>query len=365
MRYTTLGRNTGLRVSEVALGTSNFGTGVGDSPDARRLLWGRRGDGAARDEARRIFDGFAEAGGTFLDTADSAQFGEAETLLGEFIAADRDHFVVSTKYSNSAATRPRVSDTGNSRKNMVRSLEDSLRRLGTDHVDVYWAHFPDGLTPAEEILAAVDHLVRSGKVLYAGFSNFPAWRVARAATIAELRGWAPVIAVQTEYNLVNRTAERELLPMAEALGLGAALWSPLAGGLLTGKYRRTEEGWVSDSGRRHPRNDTDRVAGVVAAVLQVADETELTPAQVALAWLRGRAARAATAYVPIVGPRDAAQLAHYLRALDAGLSDEQTARLDEASSVETGTPHEITGLVRDALLGGDAERVAPARPPVA
>lgn len=365
MRYTALGRNTGLRVSEFALGTSNFGAGVGESAEARRLLWGRRGDGAGRDEAQRIFDGFAEAGGTLLDTADSAQFGEAEKLLGEFVAADRDHFVLSTKYTNSASTRPRISDTGNSRKNMIRSLEGSLRRLGTDYVDLYWAHFPDGLTPAEEILAAVDHLVSSGKVLYAGFSNFPAWRVSRAVTLAELRGWAPVIAVQTEYNLVNRTAERELLPMAQALGLGAALWSPLAGGLLTGKYRRTEHGWVSDQGRRHPRNDTDRIAEIVGTVLDVAEETGISPAQVSLAWLRGRAARSCTAYVPIIGPRDAGQLAHYLKALEARLTEEQEARLDKVSELEPGTPHEITGLVRETLLGGDAERMAPVTPPVA
>lgn len=365
MHYTTFGRNTGLRVSEFALGTSNFGAGVGESTDARRLLWGRRGDGAGRDEARRIFDGFAEAGGTLLDTADSAQFGEAERLLGEFAAADRDHFVLSTKYTNSASTRPRISDTGNSRKNMIGSVEASLRRLGTDYIDLYWAHFPDGLTPAEEILAAVDHLVSSGKILYAGLSNFPAWRVSRAVTIAELRGWAPVIAIQTEYNLVNRTAERELLPMADALGLGAALWSPLAGGLLTGKYRRTEQGWVSAENRRHPRNDTDRIAEIVGTVLDVAEETGMSPAQVSLAWLRGRAARACTAYVPIIGPRDADQLAHYLHALDVTLGAEQTSRLDKASEIEPDSPHEITGLVRESLLGGDASRVAPATPPVA
>ncbi|MFR9676040.1 aldo/keto reductase [Streptomyces sp. TR02-1] len=365
MRYTTFGRSTGLRVSEFALGTSNFGAGVGDSDDARRLLWGRRGDGSGREECRRVFDRFAEAGGTLLDTADSAQFGEAETLLGEFLAADRDHFVVSTKYTNSASTRPRISDTGNSRKNMIRSVEGSLRRLGTDYIDLYWAHFPDGLTPAEEILAAIDHLVSSGKILYAGLSNFPAWRVSRAVTIAELRGWSPIVAVQTEYNLVNRTGERELLPMADALGLGAALWSPLAGGLLTGKYRRTEQGWVSEENRRHPRNDTDRIAEIVSTVLDVAEETGMSPSQVSLAWLRNRAAGAATAYIPIIGPRTGEQLDHYLEALTTSLSGEQAARLDKASAIEPGSPHEITGLVRESLLGGDSSRVDDASPPVA
>ncbi|RLL69654.1 aldo/keto reductase [Streptomyces sp. Z26] len=364
MRYTAFGRRTGLRVSEFALGTSNFGAGTGSGPDAKRLLWGRRGDGAERAEARRVFDRFAEAGGTFVDTADSAQFGEAERLVGEFVAADRDHFVLSTKYTNSASTRPGVSDTGNSRKNMVRSVEDSLRRLGTDHIDLYWAHFPDALTPTEEIMLGLDHLVRGGKILYAGLSNFPAWRVSRAATLADLRGWAPLVGVQTEHNLLNRTAERELLPMAEALGLGAALWSPLGGGLLTGKYRRTEAGWVSGEDRRHPRNDTDRVAAVVTEVLAVAEEYGVPPTRVALAWLRARAARATTAYVPILGPRSEEQLADCLAALELTLTDEQLARLDAASAVEPGSPHEITALVAESLLGGDAGRVVPPVTPV-
>lgn len=365
MHYTAFGRRTGLRVSEVALGTSNFGRGVGGDPDAARLLWGRRGDGAAPDDARRVLERFAEAGGTVLDTADSAQFGQAERLVGDFLAADRDHFVLSTKYTNSAATRPRISDTGNSRKNMLRSVEASLRRLGTDHIDLYWAHFPDALTPTEEILAGLDHLVRSGKVLYAGLSNFPAWRVARGATLAELHGWAPLVGIQAEYSLLNRTAERELLPMAEALGLGAALWSPLGGGLLTGKYRRTKVGWVSDEDRRHPRNDTDRIAAVVTAVRSVAEEVGVKPARISLAWLRARAVHAHTALVPVLGPRSVEQLDDCLAAWELTLDEEQVRRLDEASAVEAGTPHEITGLVQDILLGGGPHRLPPQSPPVA
>ncbi|MFM9552371.1 aldo/keto reductase [Streptomyces caniscabiei] len=365
MRYTTFGRTTGLRVSEFALGTANFGTGVGAHPEAAGLMWARRGDGAGREEARKVFDRFAEAGGTLVDTADCYQFGESEKLLGEFLAADRDHFVLSSKYTNSDSVRPGVSDTGNSRKNMIRSVESSLRRLRTDHIDLYWAHFPDTLTPTEEILTAVDQLVRSGKILYAGLSNFPAWRVSRAVTIAELRGWAPVIGIQTEYNLVNRTGERELLPMAEALGLGAALWSPLGGGLLTGKYRRTAAGWVSDQNRRHPRNDTDRIEGVVNTVLAVAGETGLSAPQVALAWLRDRAARSTTAFVPVIGPRGVDQLEEYLTSLDVTLTEEHLARLDTASAVELGSPHEIGRLVRDSLIGGDPDRMAAPAVPVA
>lgn len=365
MRYTAFGRRTGLRVSEFALGTSTFGAGVGADPDAARLLWGRRGDGVGRAEAQKVFDRFAEAGGNFIDTADSAQFGEAERLVGEFVAADRDHFVLSTKYTSSASATPGVRDTGNSRKNMIRSVEASLRRLNTDHIDLYWAHFPDALTPAEEILSGLDHLVRSGKILYAGLSNFPAWRVSRAVTIAELRGWAPLIGIQTEYSLVDRTAERELLPMAEALGLGAAQWSPLGGGLLTGKYRRTAKGWVSFENRRHPREDSDRIAAIVDAVLAVAEETGLTPTRTALAWLRTRAARARTACVPVIGPRSSAQLEDSLASLEVSLTEEQQDRLDAVSAVEAGSPHEISGLLREALLGGDAGRVTLPATPVA
>jgi aryl-alcohol dehydrogenase-like predicted oxidoreductase len=364
MRYTTFGRNTGLRVSEFALGTANFGA-AGAGPEARRLMWGKRGDGAEHDDARKIFDRFAEAGGTLVDTADCYQFGEAERLLADFVAADRDHFVLASKYTNSDSSTPGIADTGNSRKNMIRSVEGSLRRLNTDHIDLYWAHFPDTQTPAEEILAAVDHLVASGKILYAGLSNFPAWRVSRAVTLAELRGWSPIIGIQSEYNLLNRTAEREQLPMAEALGLGAALWSPLGGGLLTGKYRRTPEGWVSDQGRRHPRNNTDEIAAVVEAVCALADETGGSPARTALAWLRARAARSTSACVPIIGPRTPEQLEDYLAALDLTLTDEQVARLDEVSAFPLGSPHEINGLVRESLLGGDAGRMAPRAVPVA
>lgn len=228
MRYTTFGRRTGLRVFEYALGTGNFGTG-----------WGA---GADVDESRRMFDRFAEAGGTFIDTADNYQFGESEEILAKFIAADRDHFVVASKFTNGATAQPDVSRTGNSRKNMIHSVEASLKRLGTDYIDLYWVHFPDGLTPMEEILRGIDDLVGSGKILHAALSNFPAWRVSRAAALADLKSWAPVAGIQVEYSLVERTADRELLPMAESLGLGAALWSPLGGGLLTGKYRGSAAG---------------------------------------------------------------------------------------------------------------------------
>src|SRR3954470_12929837 len=238
VRYRMFGERTGLRVSELGLGGGNFGT--------------RWGYGAEPEEARRIFDRFAEAGGNFLDCADAYQFGQAETLLGQFVAADRDHFVLATKYTLGAEPEGGVSRTGNGRKNMVRSVEASLKRLGTDRIDLYWAHMADGTTPTEEIARGFEDLVRAGKVLHVGLSDFPAWRVARAATLAELRGWAPVGGIQVAYSLVERTPARGLLPMAEALGLAVTAWSPLGGGLLSGKYRRGEAGRVAALGNPDP-----------------------------------------------------------------------------------------------------------------
>jgi aryl-alcohol dehydrogenase-like predicted oxidoreductase len=347
MRYTTFGRRTGLRVSEYALGTGNFGTG-----------WG---SGAERPEAQRIFDRFAEAGGTFIDTADGYQAGQSETMLGEFLAADRDHFVLATKYSNGPYRRagnPDVSRLGDGRKAMITAVEASLRRLRTDYIDLYWAHIPDGITPTEEIARAFDDLVRAGKILHWGLSNFAAWQVSRAATSADLRGWAPTAGIQLEYSLVERTADRELLPMAESLGLGAALWSPLGGGLLTGKYRASDTGRLSDwDGRLVHTENTAQKTAVVNAVLEVAAETDAPPAQVAVAWLREHAARSATTHVAIIGPRNLRQLDDYLGALDVTLTDAQYTRLSEVSAVSRGMPHDLVAAQRDTLLGGDASRV--------
>ncbi|MFJ8000782.1 aldo/keto reductase [Streptomyces sp. NPDC096310] len=351
MRYTTFGHRTGLRVSEYALGAGNFGT--------------RWGAGAEPDEARRIFDRFAEAGGTFLDTADAYQFGESEELTGKFIAADRDHFVLATKFTLGAAPQPGISTTGNSRKNMVASVEASLKRLGTDSIDLLWVHFPDELTPIEEILRGLDDLVSAGKIHHAGLSNFPAWRVSRAVTLTELRNWAPVVGIQHEYSLVERTADRELLPMAESLGLGAALWSPLGGGLLTGKYRRSAEGRLNDWGRVVHTESTGQKTAVVDTVLAIAEETGVTPAQVAVAWVRERAARSATPLVPIIGPRSLTQLDGYLGALDIRLEPEQFARLSEVSAVPLGAPHEKVADSLPNIQGGDPGRVIAPAPPVA
>jgi aryl-alcohol dehydrogenase-like predicted oxidoreductase len=256
---------------------------------------------------------------------------------------------------------PGLLNVGNSRKTMVRSVEASLRRLNTDHIDLYWVHMPDGDTSVEEIMRGLDDLVRSGKVLYIGFSDFPAWRVARAATLAELRGWAPVIGLQTEYSLVERTPDRELLPMAQALGLGVVGWSPLGGGLLSGKYRRGETGRATGFGRLIHAEDDPRKTATVDTVLAVADETGATPAQVALAWMGTRGV------LPILGPRTRAQLDDNLGAVGLALTGDQIARLDAASAVPLGFPHDMVGAKaqRDRLAAGVPDQVETTPFPIA
>lgn len=347
MRYQTFGRKTGLRVSEYALGTANFGTAS---------------TSAGAEASRQIFDAFVAAGGTTFDTSNLYQAGEAETLLGSFLGTDRDDFVIVTKYGGTRQEQPRPGTTGNSRKTMVRSLEESLRRLGTDYVDVFMPHFPDGATPLEEILAGFDDLVRSGKILHGGLSNFPAWRTAGAAVRADLRGMAPLVGVQTEYSLVERSAERELLPMAEAHGLGVMLYSPLAGGLLTGKYRRGATGRLSVHG--DAAHESSQQTAVVDSVIDIAEETDSNPVQVSLAWLRRRAALAGTSLIPIAGPRSLAQLEGYLQSLDAELDEEHYLRLDEISAPRLGTPHEDVEAALGAGFDGDRSLLDPAIVPV-
>jgi len=339
MRYTTLGRRTGLRVSELALGTAGLASGLPSGTDVT--------------ESRRIVDRFAEAGGTFVDTADSYQGSDSEEFLGHVLATDRDHFVLASKYTLGGAA-PGISTTGNSRKVMVRAVEASLRRLRTDYLDVYWAHFPDPLTPVDEVVAAFDDLVRSGKILHGALSNFPAWRVARASTLAELRGWAPIVGVQVEYSLAERSPEREVLPMAEALGLAAVVYSPLGGGLLTGKYRTSSEGRLSTLKAIVRTEDTPRRRAVVDAVLRIAEEVGASPAQVSMAWLRERGERSSSAIVPIVGPRSLAHLEEYLGSLDVVLSPEQYDELDRTSRPELGVPHETAHQRQPAIRAEQA-----------
>ncbi|KXU32689.1 oxidoreductase [Sphingobium sp. 22B] len=334
MRYRILGR-TGLRVSQLALGTGNFGTG-----------WGHGADEAT---SAAIYRAYREAGGNLVDTANSYQGGQSEQIVGRLIREDRDDVVLATKFSLPHSRTAGLQDSGNSRRALFQSVERSLRALATDRLDILWVHYPDGVTPIEELVRGLDDLVRSGKVLYVGFSNFPAWRVSAAAMLAELRGWAPVAAVQFEYSLVERTSERELLPAARAFGWGAFGWSPLGGGLLTGKYRAGEEGRLQKLGAVIQREDDARKTAILDSLLDMARDLSAPAAQVALSWVLGR-----DPLIPIIGPRTSQQLADHLGALDVSLSHEQRARLDEASAIPLGFPHDMNAGegVRGSLTSG-------------
>lgn len=339
MKYRVFGRKSGLRVSELALGTGNFGTG-----------WGH---GAEPDEAKKIFDRYLNAGGNFIDTANAYQRGESEALLGDFIAAERDQLVLATKYTNATVPGAGISRTGNSRKNMMRAVEESLTRLRTDHIDLYWVHISDSVTPMEEILRGLDDLVRSGKILYAGLSNFPAWRIARADLMTELRGWAPMIGIQIEYSLAERSPDRELIPMAESLGLGVTAWSPLGGGFLTGKYREDHTVTrLTKLGMLVHTEKTAKQTQLLDTIIAIAAELEATPTHVAIAWLLEKAAKSTTAIIPILGSRTVAQLDATLGALDIALTAEMVARLDTVSAVALGVPHEQINAAFKGLSGG-------------
>ncbi|MDR6873060.1 aryl-alcohol dehydrogenase-like predicted oxidoreductase [Bosea sp. BE125] len=312
MKYKLFGR-TGLRVSEIALGTANFGTGWGHGADA--------------ETSRAILDAFAEAGGNFIDTADIYQFGQSEAMLGELLQGRREEFVLATKFTNGAAPNASRLVTGNSRKAMVASVEASLKRLKTDRIDIYWVHHPDGLTPSEEIVRGFDDLARAGKLLYGGLSNFPAWRLARAVTLAELTRSVPIVAAQFEHSLVHREPEADLFPASEALGLGVVTWSPLGGGVLTGKYRRGEKGRAEAlGGKVFQAEDSAQRSAILDTVLAIAGERGVGPDQVAIAWAGARDA------VPMIGPRSLDQLRSNLGATDLALSLEEVERLDAVSA---------------------------------
>jgi aryl-alcohol dehydrogenase-like predicted oxidoreductase len=327
-------------VSAVALGTGNFGTG-----------WGHGADPA---EARAIFDAYRAAGGNFVDSANIYQGGESEVLVGGLIAAERNDIVLATKFGLSGGQESGLQATGNSRKTLVQSIEGSLRRLATDRVELLWVHCPDGVTPIDELARALDDLVRSGKALHVGLSNFPAWRVATAATIAEFRGWAPVQALQTEYSLVERTAERELLPMSAGFSLATLGWSPLGGGLLTGKYRRGETGRREHFKAAFHDEGDSHTSAILDTVLAIAAETNVTPSQIAIAWVLAKGV------MPILGPRTQGHSADNLGALRITLDSEQMMRLDNASAPALGSPHEKFQLsaIKDNLTGSKADQIA-------
>ena len=339
MRYKLLG-NSGLRVSELCLGTMTFGEDWG---------WG-----ADKEESRAVFRAFAEAGGNFLDTANIYTNGTSETLVGEFVKGDREKWVIATKYSLN--TRPGdVNACGNHRKNLFQAVEASLKRLGTDYIDLLWLHIWDSLTPMEEVMRAFDDLVRMGKVLYIGISDSPAWIVSQANTLATLRGWTPFIGLQIEYSLKERTPERELLPMAKALNIGVTAWSPLGGGVLTGKYNQPNpvDGRLSMTDQ--PFQILDRDLKIAETVLEIAREIGKSPAQVALNWLRNRP----NPIIPIIGARRLSQLQDNLACVDFNLTGEQLQRLDNISAISLGFPQELLAsqFVRDILLGGVAAQL--------
>jgi aryl-alcohol dehydrogenase-like predicted oxidoreductase len=335
MRYKLLGKS-GLRVSELCLGTMTFGEDWG---------WG-----ASKDDCRQMFDTFVAAGGNFIDTANGYTDGSSEQIVGELIAADRERMVVATKYSFPDRMMSGDGNTnggGNHRKNLMQSLERSLKRLNTDYVDLFWLHAWDFTTPVEEVMRAFDDMVRQGKVLYTGVSDTPAWLVAQANTLAQCNGWTPFVALQVEYSLVERTPERDLLPMAQAFELAVTPWSPLAGGVLSGKYRDGNgNGRTSSRGSQIPA----RSLHIAQVVGEVASEIGKSSAQVALAWLRARH----HSMIPILGVRTLAQLQDNLGCLDLALSPEQMQRLNEVSQIELGFPHDFLGreAIRDRLFGG-------------
>ncbi len=247
---------------------------------------------------------------------------------------------------------------GNQRKNMMRSVEASLKRLRTDYIDLYWLHIWDRMTPLDEVMRAFDDLVRQGKILHAGVSDMAAWAVARANTLAELRGWSPFVGLQIEYSLVERTVERELIPMAEALEIGVTAWSPLGGGVLTGKYAEGKAGadarLNSEMMKRFAQDRKDP-SEVVAEVAAIAREVDRSPAQVALAWLRQRP----VPVIPIIGARRLEQLRDNLACLDLKLDTDQLWRLDAASEVELGFPHDFYAneMVKALISGGMRDRI--------
>jgi aryl-alcohol dehydrogenase-like predicted oxidoreductase len=339
MNYKLLGKS-GLRVSELSLGTMTFGEEWG---------WG-----ANKDESRKIFDGFAEAGGNFLDTADGYTDGTSEKMVGEFAKANRERFVIATKFSFNAFKPNDPNGGGNHRKHMMEALNASLKRLGTDYVDLYWMHVWDELTPVEEVMRAFDDMVRAGKVLYIGISDAPAWWIARANTLAEWRDWTRFVGLQIEYSLVERTPERELLPMAEALGLTVAAWSPLGSGLLTGKYAKgsTEEKRLDKTPQF--KAQSERNLKIVDAVVAIAKEAGKSPAQVALNWLRAN-----RNVIPIIGARKFSQFDDNMKCLDWTLDARHVNRLNEVSTIEMGFPMDFIQrkTVREFLHGGMFEKI--------
>jgi aryl-alcohol dehydrogenase-like predicted oxidoreductase len=307
------------------------------------------GWGGAYEESRKMFDAFAAAGGNFIDTANLYTNGTSEKFVGEFVKSDREKWVLATKYSLNMGNGG-VNAAGNHRKNMVQAVEASLKRLDLEYIDLLWLHAWDYTTPVEEVMRSFDDLVRQGKVLYIGISDTPAWIISQANTIAQLRGWTPFIGLQIEYSLIERTPERDLLPMAHALEIGVTAWSPLGAGILTGKYNQGEpvEGRLSDPNTSRPV--TEKQLAIAQTVVDIANEIGRLPAQVALNWIRHQSG----GIIPIIGSRKLEQLQENIASLEFELTPEQLKKLDEVSAIELGFPHDFlkSDMVQNFAFGG-------------
>jgi len=318
MKYKLFG-TTGLYASEIILGTSMFGT--------------RKGYGANTEDARQILTAYTDAGGNIIDIADTYQLGEAEEVVGKFIEHQRSNFIICTKYTRSSEANPAISNSGNHRKAMRQAIESSLKRLKTDYIDIYMPHFDDGVTPSDEIVRGLEDLVNAGKVLYTGLANFPAWKASAIASSTHLT------AIQLEYNLLQRTADRELLPMAAQFGLGTMLYSPLAGGLLTGKYRKGETGRINlNQASAYQEDETTKT--IIDQLFIIAAELQVEPGQVALAWVLSKG------NFPIVGARTIHHINDSIKAASIQLSPAHLIQLDQLSVVSLGYPHDLLATVQ-------------------
>ncbi|TWR23995.1 aldo/keto reductase [Mucilaginibacter achroorhodeus] len=336
MKYKLLGRS-GLKVSELCLGTMGFGTEAG---------WG-----ADADTSFKIMDAYAEAGGNFLDTANIYKLGTSEKIIGDYLSNhDRDHFVVATKYTLKD-NQTNVNASGNNRKNMMRSVEESLKRLKTDFIDVLYLHIWDDITPIDEVLRGMDDLIRQGKINYAAISDTPAWVVAKGNTLAELMGWSQFIALQVEYSLLARTAERELIPMAKHFGMTVTPWAPLAGGALTGKYLKGEKGRIKPDSKRL----NEKAEQITRVVMEIAQELGVSESHVALQWTMSKGFQC----IPIVGATKVDQLKDNLKTVDVTLTEQHIAKLDEASKIELGFPGDFFNedAVKMNSFGGFYDKV--------
>lgn len=341
MKYKLLGKS-GLKVSEICLGTMTFGENWIDM-------------GADKKESKKIFDSFVNAGGNFIDTANRYTEGTSEKYLSDFISSERERYVIATKYSLfEPGRKEHLNSSGNNRKCMTESLNASLKRLKTDYIDLYWVHAWDGLTPVEEVMRALDDMITAGKILYIGISDTPAWIVSSANIMAEFKGWTQFVALQIEYSLIQRTPERDLLPMAYAFELAVTPWAVLGGGALSGKYidRRPDEP------SRVPENSiriNERNTNIAREVSKIADEIGVPAVQVAVNWVRQQKG----IFIPIIGAKKESQLKESLGCLVFSLDAYQIERLNEVSKIEPGFPHDFLkqDLVKDLLYSGKFDSI--------